>query len=466
MKKHLLSVIITGSAIFSIQNSFAQPTSNPRGCLAAEYKKWEEEMNPALKVQRTQMETVIRNYIQTQSLNPKPASQVVLTIPVVFHVIYKTSTENLSDQIIKDAVDRLNKDYRKLNTDLNATTCPPQAWRNLAADCEIQFVLASEDPNGSPTTGIVHKPTSLDGFQAQVSPTAYDDRMKFNAQGGDDVWDNQQYINFWIVKFTDNTLGRGSFPGTAANIDGIVMSYKTLAGAPGPGIDPRYNLSRTLTHELGHYFGLAHTWGDDGNTDGSCNDGQYQCAGSDLVDDTPNQCDNHINKPTFPQMDACSNCTATSCTVTITGTTYNGGAGDPANGTMYMNYMDYTDDDHIVMFTLGQKTRMLAIIDQYRPYLKTISVTGTANTRALNQLVSVYPNPSTGDIFISGSIPNATSADIMVYNTIGGVVLTKKVALDGAENVKLDINDQPEGMYFIQLKTTEGTIVKKAVINR
>ncbi|MBU3677721.1 MAG: hypothetical protein FGM54_11165, partial [Chitinophagaceae bacterium] len=237
----------------------------------------------------------------------------VKTIPVVFHVVYRTAAENISDAQILSQIDILNKDFRKLNTDWVNTPAP---FINSVADCGVQFCLAQVDPNGNPTTGIVRVPTSIVEFIA-------DEKVKFTAQGGDDAWDRDKYLNIWVCNMK-GYLGYSSFPGSPANLDGIVVQHNAF-GTGGNTLYP-YNLGRTATHEIGHWMNLYHIWGSDGTG----------CYGSDQVDDTPNQAGYNGSCPTFPKI-SCNN---------------------GPNGDMFMNYMDYTIDGCMYMFTNGQKLRI------------------------------------------------------------------------------------------------------------
>ncbi len=475
MKKYFLSAIITGSAVFSCLSLFAQENAAPRRfCPEVEHMKRQESLDPALKAKRMQMESVMRNYIQAQKAKPNPSPQAVVTIPVVVHILWNASRsyQNVSDAVVNNTIASFNKDLSKTNADF-ASMCPGP-FQSKAADCQIQFCLAKQDPSGALTTGIIRKQTSYQQFPVFDASLNFLEYMKFTSKGGDDVWDHNRYLNFWICDMNDSRAqiyGYGQFPDQdtinpspkLAATDGIVIQYNTLPGAPNG--NPTLNRGRTSVHEFGHFLYLYHIWGDDSNVDGICGVGETypaECNGSDFVADTPKQCDCHLGKPTFPQKDACANDPASSNL---------DGAGDPVNGTMYMNYMDYTDDDHMVMFTTGQRDRMQAAMYYFRRGLLTSNgcsaPSGTGNNEmSLDHFVDVYPNPSTGSVFIYSSIPNVASADVMIYNTVGEIVLTKKMTLPQGNDVELNMTNIPDGMYFVKLKTSEGTITKKVVINR
>ena len=243
-------------------------------------------------------------------------------IPVVVHVVYKTAAQNVSQAQIDSQIDILNKDFRKKNADISQVPAP---FSPLAGDARIEFVLASEDPDGNPTDGVTRTQTNESSFNSN-------DDIKFDARGGKDAWPADEYLNIWVGKLSGGLLGYAQFPGGPAATDGVVCTH-TGFGDTGTAAAP-FDKGRTATHEIGHWLNLRHIWGDDGNG----------CSGTDFVADTPNQGGSNVGKPTFPSI---------SC-------------GNGPNGDMFMNYMDYVDDDTMVMFTEGQITRMQACLDGAR----------------------------------------------------------------------------------------------------
>lgn len=259
-----------------------------------------------------------------------------IIIPVVVHVIYKTAAQNVADARVYEQIDILNKDYARLNADTNNTY---SGLRPFAAGIKVKFCLATFDPDGNPTTGIIRKQTTVTSFTG-------DNKMKFASSGGDDAWPADQYLNLWTVNFgATGLLGYAQFPGGDASTDGVVISYSSF----GYGTAAPYNKGRTTTHEVGHWLGLRHIWGDDTSPVETCGAGFSGCGGSDGVDDTPNQCSASRGVQSGLRTDKCS---------------------PNAPGIMYMNYMDYSSDDGMNMFSQGQVNRMLGTLYSTRASLR------------------------------------------------------------------------------------------------
>lgn len=274
--------------------------------------------NPSVRANMDKIEAQTSAFIAGQLQSGNKTSQVI-TIPVVVHVVYNNATENISDQQIQSQIDVLNADFRKLNSDASSV---PSVWSGIAADFEIEFCLAQRDPNGNSTTGINRVSTSSTSFSTN-------DNVKYTSLGGSDAWNSSSYLNLWVCDLGSGLLGYAQFPGGPSATDGVVIDYAYF-GTIGTATSP-YDLGRTATHEVGHWLNLYHIWGDDGTG----------CSGSDLCSDTPNQADETYG------------CYTPS---TIRISCSNGPDGD-----MWMNYMDYTDDACMYMFTSGQKSRATSL---------------------------------------------------------------------------------------------------------
>ena len=208
------------------------------------------------------------NNEQANVLRGPNSPAIVVTIPVVFHVLYKNATQNISDAQINSQLAVLNNDYRKLNTDFNSVV--PAAFRPLGADMEIAFCKATRTPTGATTTGITRKSVG--------SNFVFED--SYYQAAGELAWDTTKYLNVWIGRFSDpEILGFAYFPSAAGSeYDGLCIGDQFF-GTTGTASAP-FNKGRTGTHEIGHYFGLAHPWGDDFSSCGSAQN-------SDGVADTP-----------------------------------------------------------------------------------------------------------------------------------------------------------------------------------
>jgi len=300
--------IFTVVAAIAMAMSYAQAQRN---CGSMEHLQLMSN-DPQVVEKRMQIESFTEEWTRNNG-----GDRALVTIPVVVHVVYNTTAENVSDAQILSQIAVLNADFRKLNADAANT---PAGFAGLAADANIEFCLASTDPTGAATTGITRTSTTATSFSTN-------DGVKFSSSGGKSAWDASKYLNLWVCDISGGILGYAQFPGGSASTDGVVIDYQYF-GTTGTATAP-FNKGRTATHEVGHWLNLYHIWGDDGTA----------CTGSDLVSDTPNQADENYGCPTFPQV-SCSNGT---------------------NGDMFMNYMDYTDDACMYMFSTGQATRMQSL---------------------------------------------------------------------------------------------------------
>tara|TARA_B100001105_G_scaffold172420_1_gene138857 strand:+ start:408 stop:1535 length:1128 start_codon:yes stop_codon:yes gene_type:complete len=295
-------------------------------CGTTDYLHFLENNHPEIMDEKINLEKGIQKWIKD---NANYQLKSIITIPVVVHVVYNSPQQNISDQQIQSQITVLNNDYRRTNIDAMMT---PGIWTSVAADCEIEFCLTSTDPNGNNTNGITRTQTSQSSFSMQGDP------VKDASSGGKDAWPNDDYLNIWVCNLGSSLLGYATPPfGNIGSDDGVVIGYNYF-GTQGTVQSP-YNKGRTTTHEVGHWLNLEHLWG-----------GSWGSCGNDNVNDTPIQEEENYGCPAFPH-------NANSC-----GTTN-------VDGDMFMNYMDYTNDACMNMFTQGQKTRMIAAINQSRQNL-------------------------------------------------------------------------------------------------
>lgn len=301
-----------------------------------EYLDFQFQQDPKRALKQ---EAIERHTNEVLSRQASRAVTGVITIPVVVHVVYNNATENISDAQIQSQIDVLNADFRRLNADASNT---PSMFLGVAADAEVQFCLATVDPSGNSTTGITRTSTTSTSFGTN-------DQVKFNSSGGKDAWPAANYMNMWVCDISGSILGYAQFPGGSASTDGVVIDYAYF-GTTGTATPP-FHLGRTATHEVGHWLNLRHIWGDGG------------CGVDDFVTDTPVAgAPNYTGSPcTFPGPNSC-----------------NSGAGDQPD--MFQNYMDYSDDECMNLYTSGQKTRMRALFEPggFRASLLTSPGCGTA----------------------------------------------------------------------------------------
>ena len=248
----------------------------------------------------------VSNGAGTPSTQATASTSYTVTIPVAVHVLYYSAQENISLAQIQSQIDVLNKDFSNTNAD---RTLLPGAFASLPANMNIRFTLNVVD---------------VDRKASSKSSWGTRNAMKSSQKGGTNPKDPAHYLNIWICNIGGGILGYAQFPGGTASTDGVVIGPQYF-GSTGYLAAP-YDKGRTATHEVGHWLNLRHIWGD-----ASC--------GNDLVADTPTQQSANYGCPTFPHV---------TC-------------GNGANGDLFMNYMDYTDDACMYMFTNGQKTRSQSI---------------------------------------------------------------------------------------------------------
>ena len=339
--------VITKPAHAVVKSLKQVPTKNKKAsvkrCGTADADAYRMANDPDYRAGRLAFEQKVQTWMAQHPNYDAKGS--VITIPVVVHVIYNTSTaaEKLTITQVNEQLTYTNADY--------AGTNPHSMYlfpSSLKANCGIQFCLAKVDPSGNSTTGIDYKQTTVTSFNitgSSASCSGYPERC--SSTGGADAWDVTKYLNIWTCNASSQLCGISEFPTSPNNVYyGTTIHYQFFGhtGASAP-----YNLGGTLTHELGHCFNLYHTWGDDGGP----------CTGTDNCNDTPNSGNmnygnieagslaeqstgvSHINTSTKVETD---NCTTTS------------------PGVLFQDFMDYTDDIDYACFTPDQVLRIQATL--------------------------------------------------------------------------------------------------------
>ncbi|PXY39750.1 zinc metalloprotease [Flavobacterium cheongpyeongense] len=304
MKKILFSAV-TALVLFSCQNEQTESSDSSlnvasrRVCASQQVLEEQLKADPMLAIRMNEIEAFTHKSILTNRLvNGK------IEIPVVVNVLYRTTAQNISNAQIQSQIDVLNKDFNALNSDYNSV---PALFSGVKANVGITFVLDQ----------VIRKSTTKTQWGTN-------DAMKKTAQGGLAPTSPTTKLNLWSCAIGNDILGYAQFPGGSSSTDGVVIDYRYF-GLSGAANAP-FNLGRTGTHEVGHWMNLRHIWGD-------------ATCGSDLVSDTPTHNEENYGTPAYPHYSTC--------------------AGTPVE--MTMNYMDYTNDNAMYMFTLGQKSRMAAI---------------------------------------------------------------------------------------------------------
>jgi hypothetical protein len=250
--------------------------------------------------------------------NARRASTFPTSIPVAVHILYQAAEDNISDEQVRSQIEVLNEDFSGGNGDIGNV---PSPFTNAVGNPGLEFHLADD--------GITRQ-------QVRAAEFNVDDTMKAAATGGADPWDTTRHLNIWVCRLSGGVLGYAQFPGGAPETDGVVIL--TSAFGRGGSAQKPFDLGRTTTHEVGHYLNLSHIWGEARVP---------TCDDTDWVDDTPTQLGPNFGSPVFP---------TSSCPKT-------------PNGDMFMNYMDYVDDDSMFMFTEQQVQRMHAALEFSRSRL-------------------------------------------------------------------------------------------------
>lgn len=402
-------------------------------------------------------------------------SGTVYYVPVVIHVIYNTEAQNLSDELLLGQLQSLNDDFRRRNQDASDTR---DVFVDVAGDAEIEFYLAQTDPDGNQTSGITRTETSVESFsgidiaalteafaecgisiidiiagveltdeqlecltEALAGGGGFDmDAMKFAANGGVDAWDTDRYLNIWVCNLAvDIGMGPvpfllgfayppmeapnwpdGTVPPNADEVDGVVVHYQSV-GPNNPEAGALTGLAdrgRTMTHEVGHYLGLRHIWGDG------------DCTMDDGIEDTPAAGSN--SQPEGEVVPLCSEMhDKDSCL-------------DDNMPDMIENYMDYSVESCQNMFSNGQIAIMRAMLEGPR------STMISSNTNVIADLIQVSPNPA--DTWIEITSKEEYQLEKIRILDLKGRLIQQ---MQGGIN-RIDISGLENGLHLIHVITKDG----------
>lgn len=314
MKHSYYSILLV--LLFFLTNTNAQQM---RRCSTTEYLNSQLQQNPEL------IKNLMAAELEIEAAANNANKRAAYTIPVVVHIVYNTNRpeDNISDEQIKSQLEVLNEDFQMKNIDIDKV---PNRFKDLIANIDIEFCLTNRDENGNFTTGITRTETTVDQFETN------NNQIKIPERGGVANWDSSLFLNIWVGWLEDTDLGYASLPGQPKSIDGVVVGTRYFGKGNQYNLHSSYNQGRTATHEVGHWLGLKHIWG---NEEG--------CQYDDGIEDTPLS-----EKPYFdcPEIEA----VPSSC-------------GSPD---MTVNFMEYVNDNCMHMFTLGQKQRIISVLNSSR----------------------------------------------------------------------------------------------------
>lgn len=392
---------------------------NAQNCASFSYQQEQLKANPSLADKVNEIETFINRYTKNNATAITGRTEGnIIRIPVIVHILYHTTSEKINDELVISQIEVLNRCFRHRNADSIKT---PAAFRPLAADCEIEFQLATSDSRSRSTSGIIRKYTP-------VTKWSMDDKMKFSSEMGDDAWDAKSYLNIWVCRL-DKFAGYSSMPGSEATKDGIVLDF----GAFGATSNTGYGMGKTAVHEVGHWLGLKHLWGD-------------TYCGDDGVGDTPKQASYTSGCPS---------------SIRIT-------CGNGPNGDMYMNYMDFTRDDCTNLFTKGQKARMRTLFEPGGTRNPILSSKGLNPPLIFESPLpetdpqwlhpQLYPNPASSHFILDMAYDSRwIGKTIQITNLQGQIVMQVMIT---SKIQRIDINKLQAGIYFLAAKKDDGESMK------
>lgn len=393
---HLVQVVIALALVTSIY----LPTSAQNICgnnFVAE--KQAALLNRFLDTSRTQ---------KPISPPPIPRSSTIY-IPVVIHLIYRTEAQNLSSTLIYRQIDILNKMFSK-NRTIDVSELP--GWEYQMGSPNIRFCLADIKPGGQPTDGIIRTQTDIKDIG-----TRFEDQFRiavyYNQYGGQDAWAPDRYLNIWICEMGNSIIGRATIPGELnyPKEEGVVVNLANVSDQASS------TLGYTMVHEVGHYLGLYHPWGRDGS-----------CASTDYVADTPPQ-----DAPVY-------NCvTSQSC-------------GSPD---MYFNFMAYTPDICMSLFTAGQVKRMRDIIPAYHPYF--VNSDTKCNTQAVPDEKQLRTRVENNSIVLECVAENTLLKGTLKLYNIKGNLISSEILYGNVVGIINAIN-LPPGIYILSFISDDGNI--------
>ena len=407
-------------------------------CAVVEHEQLLQRRDPNRLNQLNELNQQIQQVLDNRQRLRQPADNVIYRIPVVVHVVHSTASNaiggannvNISDAQILSQIQVLNEDYRRQPGTNGFNTSP------IGADAGIEFFLATTDPNGQPTNGITR--------------TYYAQKSQFNIFNDDALlsqiayWPSDRYLNIWVTAIQDDYLGYTQFPTMADTLrglptstseftDGSIIDYRVFGRQTGAVTRSLYLLGRTVTHEIGHWLGLIHPWGDNGG----CNE--------DYVADTPPMNDGSVAPLSCRQ--TYSNCN---------------GKGQVRD--LIEDYMNYWPDACMNMFTAGQVARMRAVLSVSPRRVRLVKSTLTPLTESEKLTINVYPNPATSDPSVEVRLKGLQSFSVDLFDASGRQVRSTAYTDAPSTLVPLSTRGLTAGMYIIRVKTEAETASKRLLV--
>ncbi|MCW5906939.1 MAG: T9SS type A sorting domain-containing protein [Chitinophagales bacterium] len=430
MKKFLLSM----AAVCSLFSPSAQVVQNR--CGTVDVIKHRDAENPGYQNRMNAAFDYAKQIAESRK-DVRASNDTVYRIQCVFHVLYSTAAENIPDSVIYSQLEVLNEDYRRKNADTVKTR---GIFSDVAADARIEFYLATTDPDGNPTTGI----TRTQGNPGFLGYNPFQDNAKSNSAGGKDPWPTDRYLNIWVCNILNGlgVLGYAFPPSNApgwpqgsttdSTKQGVVLHYPVVGRNFASPIDPTVTMGRSAVHEIGHYLGLRHIWGD-GN-----------CSQDDGIDDTP------LSDAAHQQ--TCDT-TDNSCT------------DSPVDfPDMIENFMDYSDDRCLNMFTEGQVAIMHAMLQTSRAGIATVvTETSIKEPDVYFTRTELFPNPTNSFVTLQVNTKQAQSYSYELLNTLGEKLSSETAFSNGYHQQIIELSSYPAGIYFVRLSAGTQTVMKKVV---
>lgn len=431
-----IAAIVCCLFLLSVTTYAQTAETNPaKRCGTAEFENYLQQQNPLRRQQLETLERRIQQFMdQPLARQAQAVDETVYRIPVVVHVIHNNTSNfiggsnnpNISEAQIQDQIAVLNEDYRRLPGTRGYNTS------TISADARIEFFLAQTDPQGQITTGITRHYYNRDEFNV------FGD---FNLVSSIAYWPSNRYLNIWVVpKLNNDYLGFAKYPTAADTLkglsldsdektDGLLISSQVF-GRVCPSIY-RYNcFGRTATHEIGHWLGLIHPWGD-------------SYCGDDYVYDTPPTESSY--KGTVCT-DAFSNCSGV------------------RTRNLIENYMDYSPDNCMNMFTKGQIQRMRAVLQLSPRRLQLIQSSTQPLPASETLTLNLLPNPATTTVTAEVLLKGAQAFTMELLDLNGRLVQVKEYPSTTSTRVSMSISELPAAMYVIRVKTSTETQSKRLLV--